>query len=217
MNSQKGFIVPIVIIIALVVLGVGGGAYYYITALKTPALYGNNQYQNNQEDQNNQNQISDKNNQNQVNNQNNQNNQNNKITTTSACGMELTVSGGVFTPETCGLWIVYPGELSSVDNPSSADYRIVMQDSNKAHLREIFLIRFKNFNGMHRFNLTTGVKDFNGQIQDQGNNIRNVEQGTVTFEPMGADMVKVTMDIYFANNIHVSGTGVLSISTVAAP
>ena len=135
----------------------------------------------------------------------------------SSCGMNLKVTGGDFLPTFCDFEIISSG-ASCGQNPCPKDYVIAMKDSNTSHIREITVFNFKSFEkATYVFNPSLGRSDFNGQSLDQGLVARSLLKGEVSLEPLANNTVRVSLDLYFANNIYVNGSGVLPVLRVDAP
>ena len=145
----------------------------------------------------------------------------------SPCGINLSVTGGLFSPGSCVFEIISSGVECRPNFTCAADNALSMKDNVKSHILEAVLFNFISFERRtYYFDPAKKLRDFNGQVLDENATARNLLRGEVTLEPTAhkpdvsgnvVQTIKVLFDVSFANGINIRGSGEVPVKHVSAP
>jgi hypothetical protein len=145
----------------------------------------------------------------------------------SPCGINLSVTGGQFSPGRCVFEIITPGPPCGPNTACPPDYALSMKGGNRPHILEVSLINFKESKRRtYHFNPAQNLRDFNGYALDGNAIVRNLLKGEIALEPIVhkpdvsgnvVQTVKVLFDVSFANGINIRGSGEVPVKHVSAP
>jgi hypothetical protein len=138
----------------------------------------------------------------------------------SPCGIKLLVSGGTFSPDVCQIEIISSGPFCADPKKCKPQYAISLK-SNNPQADEVISVTLFNIDGLtpgtYRFDPSADSQEFKGELIDKGAVARHLLRGAITLDPQGDDKVQITLDLHFANDIAVRGSGLLAVKRVNAP
>lgn len=136
--------------------------------------------------------------------------------TQAGCPLNLSVTGGIFTPTSCQFQVHTPGPACEDDSSqpvSCPKTYILAMDGSASGFKSALLILQKMKKGTYRFSRSSAPSDLIGQISDQKNQVINLQAGDITLEPAGATMT-AKLDLTFGPNIKITGSGTIPVISI---
>lgn len=138
------------------------------------------------------------------------------------CRLKLNVKGAQFVPTECRFEVIDSGVECRSGTGCPPAYTFSMKDRDRTHIQEVVLSDFKSLEKKtYRFDKAKSRDDFKAQLLDDLAAARNLLKGEVSLEPKtarnGQQVVKISLDLSFANGIHLEGSGEAPVKRVAAP